>query len=739
MSGSVSVVICAYDNERRELLRAALKSLFAQSRPALEILVVIDHNPRLKSWVETEFPDASTLANEDAQGLSGARNTGIRHASGSIIAFMDDDAVAGRDWIENILKHYDDPSVIGAGGLISPVWPKDRPAWFPEEFDWVVGCSYRGQPEQTAAVRNLLGCNMSFRREVFDRVGGFREGLGREQDNAAGCEETELCIRAADAYPNSWIAYDPSAIVHHRVASARTTWRYFRTRCLAEGRSKALIVERVGPRSGLASERRHVLHVLPDGMRRNLADTIRRRDIWGLARATAIVAGLAFVASSYLWAKLGRSRRSSDHERPFAPINVVDVDVSRPLPRLAARDRKSGTIFGGALCLVRQSGRPVDLVEIPLHGEDLSPAAFKKLLPAGQPKANGPRSDGRTPSRPPPPISVIVATRDRPASLESSLDSLLRQAYPRFDIVVVDNAPSSSATRDLVLGKYASSGRVRYLREDCPGLGLAHNRGVAATTSPILAFTDDDVVADPHWLAEIAAAFDGGEKVGCVTGLILPIQLETRAQYWTEQHGQFGKGFERRIFDLGPNRLTGKLFPYAAGRFGSGANMAFTRAALNDIGGFDPALGAGTPARGGDDLAAFVAIIRAGYQLVYEPGAIAWHRHRRDEAGMRRQAYGYGVGLGAYLTKCIFDKPTTLITYARAMPSAAVHLLSPSSEKNAHLAADYPRSFFWWERLGLLVGPAAYLRSRAVQRRPHISVDVAHFDADAPTSGDHAR
>lgn len=205
--------------------------------------------------------------------------------------------------------------------------------------------------------------------------------------------------------------------------------------------------------------------------------------------------------------------------------------------------------------------------------------------------------------------------------------------------------------------------------------------------------------------------------MGCVTGLILPVELETRAQYWTERQGGFGKGFDRRVFDLGRNRLPDPLFPFAAGSFGSGANMAFRTSVLQALGGFDSALGAGTPARGGDDLSAFVSVIRAGHQLVYDPGAVVWHHHRRSEEGIERQAYGYGVGLGAYLSKTLVDDPVVLFQFIAAAPWAIAHLFSPGSAKNARLPEDYPAGLQWRERLGIVAGFPAYVRSRAALRR----------------------
>lgn len=404
-------------------------------------------------------------------------------------------------------------------------------------------------------------------------------------------------------------------------------------------------------------------------------------------------------------------------QEPYRPIKVVDLDIARPLTDLAMTDPKTGKKYGGVFGLVRRGTRPIKLIEFSFTGDILPASKLESVIgndideTAAISSAQGLKAGNE------PFLSVIVATRDRAASLSRCLDSLLRQNYPAFDIIVVDSAPSSSATADMIAGRYAPTGRVRYVREDRPGLGRAHNIGVGEAIAGIAVFTDDDVIADPNWLAAIAANFDSNGKVGCVTGLILPAELETRAQFWTERHGGFCKGFERKIYDLQDHRPPGPLFPYTAGQFGSGANMAFSMEAIRRIGGFDPALGAGTQARGGDDLASFFAVVKAGYQLVYEPAAIVWHHHRREEEGIRRQAFGYGVGLGAYLTKLVIDEPSAALHLLRALPAGLAHILAPSSTKNRRLANGYPATLIWRERLGILAGVHCYLRSRATLKR----------------------
>lgn len=710
---SISVVVCTHSELRWNDLRAALDSISRQTFPALETIVVVDHNLSLNRRLSEVLSGIRTVENGGSPGLSSARNAGVAVARGDVVAFIDDDATAAPDWLERIAAHFADPEVIAVGGSAMPRWPDSRPRWFPPEFDWVVGCSYRGLPARATPVRNLIGCNMSFRSGALAASGGFQEWLGRVGGNAAGAEETALCIKMHRDNPDVRIIYDPEIVVHHRVTWDRTRWKYFVKRCFAEGRSKHRLVALDKGHERLDCERQYATRTLPIGVFRALGDAVVRFDPYGVARAGAIVSGLATTvagyASDYLGLWSARQMRKS-----FSPLKIVDLDVqTADIETALARYIDDGK-YGGAFCLLRQSGAPVGVVEIPFDGDvplldamaDPSACTIVGDESAGATKSSGP------PAR----ASIIVATRDRTASLARCIDSLLKQDYPAFEIVVVDSAPSSAETAELIQSKYAPGGRVRYVREDRPGLGRAHNRGVSIVDSPLLAFTDDDVVADPHWLSALALNLTD-ERVGCVTGLILPAELETRAQYWTERHGGFGKGFNRKTFAGSEPPEHAPLFPYAAGQFGSGANMAFRAAALEKIGGFDPALGAGTRARGGDDLAAFFATIDAGYRIVYEPGAVVWHYHRRGEDGMRRQAFGYGVGLGAYLAKIVLDRPARLLRCLALVPAALVHLFSSRSGKNARLPPDYPRLLVWRERLGIAVGPIAYLRSRAEARR----------------------
>ena len=295
---TISVVVCTYTRARASELLDALRSLREQSLCPLEVIVVVDHNRALLEFVRAQAPDAIAIENDAAPGLAGARNTGVHAARGEVVAFLDDDALAAPDWIERLAAAYRDPRVLGAGGAVLPVFDGRRPRWMPAEFDWVVGCSYRGQPVDRSPVRNLIGANMSFRREAIERVGGFAGGLGRVGADRLGCEETDLCIRLGQEFPQEIIVYDPATRVGHRVGQERTKLGYFVTRCQAEGVSKAEVARRCGSRRALESERSYARRALPAGVRDNFAAFLRG-ELAGLARAGAIVLGLAATVTGY--------------------------------------------------------------------------------------------------------------------------------------------------------------------------------------------------------------------------------------------------------------------------------------------------------------------------------------------------------------------------------------------------------------------------------------------------------
>lgn len=311
---SISVIIAAFAMERWDMLCEAISSVQAQTREVLEIIVVIDHNPALLARVQDEIAGITVVSNAASQGASGARNSGVAVSKGEIIAFLDDDAVARADCLESLLRHFDDPQVVGVGGKIAPLWDTARPHWFPCEFDWAVGASYQGMPEEAIAVRNVWSGNMAIRRQVFDAIEGFRVGFGKLGGRSRP-EDTDLCLRAAAASAQGVWIYEPASIVDHHVPAKRATLSYFVRRCTDEGFGKAALAALNGTDESTSAERYYTRHVLPRGVVRGLRDCVHG-DASGFLRSLTILVGLCCAAGGFLTGRL------TDANRPLPPLET---------------------------------------------------------------------------------------------------------------------------------------------------------------------------------------------------------------------------------------------------------------------------------------------------------------------------------------------------------------------------------------------------------------------------------
>lgn len=302
-----TVVVCTYSHERLDDLTACLDSVAAQTRPADQVVVVVDHNESLLELL-SHRADVAAVANAHTKGLSGARNTGVERARGDIVVFIDDDAVAAPDWLEELLRPFEGAGVAAVGGHIDPNWPSQRPWWFPPHLDWTIGCSIPTLPPQGGPIRNVYGASAAFRRHDLEAAGGFTTELGRLGENAAGCEETDICIRIRQGRASAEIVYAPRSAVRHRVTDDRATVRYVMRRCLAEGKSKALLARRVGGRDATEDERAYTL-VIGRAVLRDLARSPRRPALAG--RAAVLVGGLTCAGVGYVKERVsGRFRQA---------------------------------------------------------------------------------------------------------------------------------------------------------------------------------------------------------------------------------------------------------------------------------------------------------------------------------------------------------------------------------------------------------------------------------------------
>lgn len=287
---SVSVIVCAYTHERWDQLQLAVRSAHEQLVDGDELIVVIDHNDSLLADARSTFRDvAIVVENSEVKGLSGARNSGVAAARGDLSAFLDDDAHAQAGWLEHLVAPFDDADIVGTGGFASPMWETAAPRWMPDEFLWVVGCSYVGLPDEVAPIRNPIGCSMAFRTEAIRVAGGFPHDLGRVDKRPAGGEETDLSINIT-THQGGTIVQCPESVVSHAVMAERATLGYFTSRCYFEGRSKAILADRVGTGDATAAERTY-LRTLAVGVGRRLVRPTDGR-LSGLAQAGAILLGL---------------------------------------------------------------------------------------------------------------------------------------------------------------------------------------------------------------------------------------------------------------------------------------------------------------------------------------------------------------------------------------------------------------------------------------------------------------
>lgn len=409
-----------------------------------------------------------------------------------------------------------------------------------------------------------------------------------------------------------------------------------------------------------------------------------------------------------------------------APAAVRLLSLDEPVPdHLRLPRSRSGGQYRSLLAIVRLCGEPLGRAVIALERDgavsrdrldfELRRQLDRHLVDAASqgplPSESAARTESvRTADRRGNSVSVVVTTCRNPVQLERCLRSILSCDHEDFEVIVVENRPGSGATRRMLAERFAGDSRVRYVEESDQGLSCARNAGLAVADGDLVAFTDDDVIVDRAWIRRSAGAFERGDDIACVTGLILPLELETIGQLLLEQFMTLGKGFRRQVFRLPDALERHPLLPYTAGIVGSGANTVLQADIARQLGGFDPTLGTGTLAGGGEDLDLYIRLLREGRAVAYEPGAIVWHAHPSDASMLRHQVYWYGVGLGAALGKQLFAGPERR-RLLQAVPAGIRYLLDPSSTKNAAKTSAYPCQLEWLERLGMAVGPVAYLAS----------------------------
>lgn len=428
----------------------------------------------------------------------------------------------------------------------------------------------------------------------------------------------------------------------------------------------------------------------------------------------------------------------------WAGVCVRDIDLAHGIPPVQPWDDDDRRIESVRM-LVRIFDEPLGIAVVPVGDEGATPGVIASVIeeqfgvqirqrlseadvdpseyPTGIP-LHGVHARVRPPFLAardrvlvdPPRVTVAVCTRERPESLRSCLTSVLKMEYPNLELLVVDNAPTTAASRDVVR-EVDHAHRVHYVVEPRAGVSWARNRAIAEASEDIIAFIDDDEVADPHWLTEIVRAFAEVPGVDVVSGPMMAAELVTRAQVWFEMYGGHNKGKcnERVVYCPGSGMEQSPYYPLPP--FGTGGNMAFRRSALVRIKGFDPALGAGSPAAGAEDTLAFTQVLATGGTMVYQPTAVVWHYHRRTYEALRRQLQGYGSGLTAYYCAVLMRKPRAIVELIKLLPRAWHDFRHPEGLRSGSVSPDFPEDLMHANRGGLIRGPWLYLRGVRAMRR----------------------
>jgi len=678
---TISVVICT--RGRPDELALCLEALCRQHLPPFEIIVV-DNAPldgTTERLVRERFSNCRYLQ-EPLPGLDRARNLGIEAAVGELVVFTDDDVIPEPGWLSAVASVFArQPHVMAVTGLVLPA-ALDTPAQLQFERysgfgrgcqrQWfTAGGRFTPRLDHHNAGRFGTGANMAFRRRLLREIGLFDPALDVGTATGGG-GDIEMFFRVLQA--GFTLVYEPAAVVRH---GHRPGAAALRKQIRAWGSGNVAFV--------LSSCRRFPQE--RGSFIRQMFSYLGHWILWrmlGVGRSRPVARAL--VLQELLGACLGPGRylRALEESRRFegeflgdvvpakrglrrtGAFAIREIEITKPIP-----DIDDIAEYSAVRVYVRREGRPIGSVEIAngghaLTGPQLADSVSSSLTSAldilsgyaassavddfvGQtsPQARSCSSELRESADPG--ITVVVCTRDRPAELERCLCALRQLRYTCYEVIVVDNASrEAEQIRAIVQGA-----GFRYVREDRPGLNIARNRGAAAGRYDILAYVDDDAVADPNWLESLARAFARGDA-GAVTGLVLPAEIESRAQRLFEAYGDgMSKGFGARVFDASGLALRDVI---AAHKFGVGTNMAVRRSVLDSIGGFDPMLDVGTPAAGAGDIDLFHRLLVRGFRVQYEPSAVIWHHHRQDMDGLCKQVYQNGRSFGVYLLKLLSER-----------------------------------------------------------------------------------
>jgi hypothetical protein len=421
--------------------------------------------------------------------------------------------------------------------------------------------------------------------------------------------------------------------------------------------------------------------------------------------------------------------RRIDRKDLRAPARVLDLELA-----VDHVDEDSLVVeqYNTMWCLSRVGGVPLGI-----SFWDVAEDASVSIRSLRDQLRTGGGIDDRMRPEPSPPTpsvdaTVVICTCDRPVGLRTTLASLQRQTDLDFEVLVVDNG--SSSTESAMVVEDLGIPHCEYLVEPRRGLSRARNRALDAVRTELVAWIDDDEVADADWMRRLKEGFGHEAEPAAVCGVMLPAELEFEAQVRFEQYGGFskGRGMAPEILRMGTPSVISPLYPLPS--FGSGGNMAFRTESLRSLGGFDPCLGLGTRTRGGGEIRALSMLLSSSHTILHWPAAITWHTHRREMAGLRKQLYGYSAGLSAFYASTIRSRPTAAFDLCRLAPYV-LRDLRPGGQnlRSGQLPDDFPPYLLKAARRGLLEGGFMYVYEAIRQRRQPISVTAQDLSGAAHT------
>jgi glycosyltransferase involved in cell wall biosynthesis len=752
----ISVVVCSRD--RPDALEACLRRIFACDYPRREIIVV-DNAPgdeRARRMIAEHFPQAR-YHREPLPGLNWARNRGVDIAEGEIIAFTDDDVLVAPDWLRTLASAFDDPDVDAVTGLILPAeLDTEAQALFELLGGFEKGYQRRwfhvgarniwGKTFHLGAGDFGAGANMAFRRSVFTEALGFDPALDVGTVTLGG-GDLEFFFRVVQC--GAQITYEPNAIVRHchrreeaallrqveawstavpaylyrsarqfprlAVAAKQTArwWKAYNRRFLWRARLSPGFVPRRYLRAALLDWKKGVKAY--QEAERNVQALIARYcpeeglslRTWRAFQAGELPPGKLAAPDTTLSENfvmdIDEGAPALPEARRYHMVNLVPRDAGRALGHIPLRND------GLPLSAARVAEITVEEIFRQMKKDKSESLCWRgRTLPEWKQAARETvRIEPAAQAAPPfaPKVSIVIATFDRPESLRECLDSILRQRTALdYEVVVVDNHPASGKST-FVEGYHP---RVRYVSETRQGLSFARNTGFRAAGGEILVCTDDDTEVREDWLDRIVPHF-AREDVMAVAGNVFPYRLDNAAQQLFESYGGLGKGAVPRKY--GPAFLLESWArPAPTWQIGATANAAFRRAAIEDpaIGDMLEYLGAGTPAGCSEDNYLFFRILKAGYTIVYDPGAYVLHKHRDSERAFRKQLFNYSKGHVAFLLVSMFRDGDWRALYRLGVEIPWWHLARLIGWK---VPSGYPRTYVLLEMWGNALGPAALLWS----------------------------